>query len=194
MTFGKRLAGAVFALGLLVFCAPAETARADLLYQFSLSASEGIEASSFSFIVPTFVTAGESPAFNPFTLTDGTHTWTFVEDLAASSGGLTCFLFGTGGTSRLLPTCGVGVDSPPDAAFALELLFLPITTGVQSLLGFGIFDFAGGQHNPAFAGTLTVTGSVSVPEPSPLICFLAVGGLLFGGKLLKGFRPTPTQW
>jgi hypothetical protein len=116
MTFGKRIADAAFALSLLAFCTLAGTARADLLYQFSLNASEGIEASSFSLTVPTFVTAGESPEFTPFTLTDGTHTWTFVDDLAASSGGLTCFLFGTGGrlvsppmwrSGRFLARCGV---------------------------------------------------------------------------------------
>jgi len=174
MTFRNRKAAAAAALSFVACCILAGSARADLLYQFSLNASGGIHAAAFSFTVPTFVTTGESPAFTPFTLTDGTHTWTFVEGVAANLVGLGCFAFGTGGTATLGPDCGTGVQSSPDAAFLLQMDGgLPTATGTYSLDGRGIFDFPGGQQvlgiggAPHLTGNLVITIPINpVPEPS----------------------------
>jgi len=189
MMFGNRTAAAAFALSVVAFCTLAGTARADLLYQFSLNASDGIEAASFSFTVPTFVTAGESPAFTPFTLTDGTHTWTFVDDLAGSFGGGGCFNFGTGGTAALFSCGGSVAVFSTDAAFRLITSSgLPTAPGVYSFAGVGIFEFPGGDLDPSLTGTLDVTGTaVPVPAPGPgLPAILAGGGILFGStKLLE---------
>src|SRR5262245_2997644 len=185
MTFKKRIVVAAVALSLVASCTLARTAQADLLYQFSLDASGAIEAATFSFTVPTFVTAGESQAFTPFTLTDGTHTWTFIAALADSPVGLGCFAFSTGGTNTFLtPGCGIEVLPSSEAAFSLMINGgLPAATGVYSLDGRGIFDFPDGQHVlgigglPHLTGTLDISISINpVPEPSTwLLVPTAVG-------------------
>jgi hypothetical protein len=90
-----------FALGALVLCALAGAAHGSVLYQFNVTATGGIDPFSFSFTVPSFVTAGQSPAFTPFNVTDGTHTWTMINDLAAI-GAVSCFLFDSGGRPILI--------------------------------------------------------------------------------------------
>jgi PEP-CTERM motif len=157
-----------FALSTLAFCG---LAKGSLIYDFNISASGGIDAFSFSFTVPNFVGEGESPAFTPFTITDGTHTWTMMNDLTGLTSGVPvgCFMFDNGGTSSLQPPCGIGVVAPPDGALDLTLdgsLPLPTATGLYSLSGSGLFDFAGAQGTleTAPVGTLDITGA-PVPEP-----------------------------
>src|SRR5215469_5210472 len=71
----------VVALSALPLVTLVGTAPADLLYQFDVheTTSFGFQPFSFSFTVPTFVTAGQSPAFAPFTITTsgsiGTHSY-----------------------------------------------------------------------------------------------------------------------
>jgi hypothetical protein len=171
------------ALSTLAFCG---MARADFLYDFNISAAGGIDAFSFSFTVPAFVGEGQSPAFAPFNITDGTHTWTMINDLTGHTQGVPsgCFMFDNGGTSSLQPPCGVGVFAPPDGALTLALgvgVPLPAATGVYTLFGSGLFDFAGGTLSTLPSGTLDVS---SVPEPQSIVLFsLAVAA--FGWKLRK---------
>ena len=68
-------------------------AHADLMYQFDVheTTSLGFQPFSFSFTVPTFVTAGQSPAFTPFTVTFGTHSYKMINDLAGTFPGPTIF-------------------------------------------------------------------------------------------------------
>jgi hypothetical protein len=89
-------------------------ARADLIYDFNIGAGGGIDAFSFFFTVPSFVAEGQSLAFAPFNVTDGTHVWTMINDLTGLTQGVPsgCFMFDNGGTSSLLPPCGVGVVCP----------------------------------------------------------------------------------
>jgi hypothetical protein len=164
-----------FALGALALCG---SARASLVYDFHVGAAGGIDAFSFSFTVPSFVGEGQSPAFAPFTVTDGTHTWTMINDLTGHTAGVPsgCFMFDNGGTSSLQPPCGVGVFAPPDGALMLTLgvgVPLPTATGVYTLSGSGLFDFAGGTLQTSPVGTLDITGA-PVPEPRTCIGLFSI--------------------
>jgi hypothetical protein len=176
----------ILALSALAFCG---MARASLVYNFNIGAAGGVQAFSFSFTVPSFVTGSQSPAFAPFTVTDGTHTWTMFNDLTGFTvGGMAaCFMFDTGGTSSLQPPCGIGVFAPPDGALAVTLppfTPFPTATGVYNLSGGGLFDFAAGssslQTSPV--GTLVIT---STPEPRTSISLLCIVFTIFVAKLRK---------
>jgi hypothetical protein len=174
-----------FALSILAFCG---LARASLVYDFHIGAAGGIDAFSFSFTVPSFVDEGESPAFTPFTVTDGTHTWTMINDLTGHTAGVPsgCFMFNNGGTSSLQPPCGVGVFAPPDGALTLALdgLPLPTATGVYTLSGSGLFDFTGGTLNTSPVGTLDITGA-PVPEPRTSIGLFSIAVAALGWQRRK---------
>src|SRR6266478_3487657 len=167
----------------LVLLALAGTIHADPIYQISLDAAGGLSAFSFSFSAPTFVTAGQSLTFTPFTITDGTNTWQMVNGLAgsvvASNGTFGCLLFDTGGSSGIDSTCGfgVGIGSTSDAAFAIFMSGgLPTSTGVDTIAGgTGFFNFSGGQRVPSFTGTVNITSTVpELPSIEMLGISLAV--------------------
>jgi hypothetical protein len=173
----------------LIILAFSGVARASLVYDFKIGAADGIDAFSFSFTVPSFVGDGQSPAFASFSVTDGTHTWTMINDLTGHifGGSSGCFMFDNGGTSSLQPPCGVGVFAPPDGALFLTLaggVPLPTATGVYSLSGGGLFDFVGGaatlQTQPA--GTLSVS---AVPEPGTGVGLLSIAAVALGWQLRK---------
>ena len=177
-----------FAISTLAFCG---LARASLVYDFNIGAAGGIDAFSFSFTAPSFVGEGQSPAFAPFTVTDGTHTWTMINDLTGHTTGVPsgCFMFDNGGTSSLQSPCGVGVFAPPDGALDLVLgvgVPLPTATGVYSLSGSGLFDFAGEQGTLVTSpvGTLDITGT-PVPEPRISIGLFSIAVATLGWKLRK---------
>src|SRR5579863_2124405 len=85
---------------LLTLCAV--SARAGpLVYDFSFTPTSGpVEAFEFSFVVPSFVTNGQTPAFTPFTITDGTNSVTMTQDLFVYNIN-SCFEFGTAVNSSL---------------------------------------------------------------------------------------------
>jgi hypothetical protein len=179
----------------LIMLACSGVARASLLYDFEIGAAGGINAFSFSFTVPSFVGEGESPAFAPFTVTDGAHTWTMINDLTGHTSGVPsgCFMFDNGGTSSLQPPCGVGVFAPPDGALTFSLtggIPLPTATGVYALSGSGIFDFAGGTLQTLPVGTLTVS---SVPEPRTSIGLFSIAIAALGWKLCKRLAQQGTE-
>lgn len=163
-------------LGIAVASMLAGVVHADVLYQFDVNAPPyGIEAFSFSFTAPTFVTSG-SPPFTPFVVTDGTNLWTMSDDAAASvvsNDGSTfgCFAFGTSGTTLGVSGsgCGVEVLGPPDGGMWFLLNNeMPTTTGSDFfLLANGIFDYSGGQDLPFFSGALYVSSVDSLPGGSP---------------------------
>jgi hypothetical protein len=159
------------------------SARASLVYEFDIGAAGGIDAFSFSFTVPSFVGEGQSPAFAPFTVTDGTDTWTMINDLTGHTAGVPsgCFMFDNGGTSSLQPPCGVGVFAPPDGALTLALgvgVPLPTATGAYPLSGSGLFDFAGGGLQTSPVGTLSITGApVSEPRTGTALFSIVVATL-----------------
>jgi hypothetical protein len=160
----------------LITLACSGVARATLIYDFEIGAAGGINAFSFSLTVPSFVGEDQSPAFAPFNVTDGAHTWTMINDLTGHTPGVPsgCFMFDNGGTSSLQPPCGVGVFDPPDGALTLALaggVPLPTATGVYTLSVSGIFDFAGGTLQTQPLGTLNVS---SVPEPRTSISLFSI--------------------
>jgi hypothetical protein len=170
---------------MLALCGLAGGARANLIYDFNIGAAGPIHAFSFSFTVPSFVGVGQSPPFTPFTVTDGTHTWTMINDLTGLTGGVPsgCFMFDNGGSSNFNPPCGVDVLIPPDGAFYLITPFMPLptATGAYSLSGAGLFDYPGSSTlvtSPS--GTLDIT-STSTPEPASIgLLSVAVGILAWG--------------
>ena len=181
----------VVALSALSLFTLAGTAHADLLYQFDVhetTTSVGFQPFSFSFEVPTFVTDGQSPAFTPFTMTFGTHSYKMINDLAGTAFGPTgCFLFGTGGTGVILPGCGISVPTT-DGDGTLRLFVpggLPTATGLQTLaVSDGFFGTGVTDVHPVFGGTLDITSVTSVPEPASL-ALLSLGVVAVGWRLRK---------
>jgi hypothetical protein len=87
------------------------------------------------------------------------------------------------------PSCGVSVFAPPDGALFLTLgvgVPLPTATGVYTLSGSGLFNFAGGQGtlDTSPVGTLDVTGA-SVPEPRTSIGLFSIALATLAWKLRK---------
>ena len=161
--------------GVLSVCAA--SSWADELYSFSFTptqvfAGSEIQAFSFSFIVPTFVTSGQSPAFSPVTMTDGVKSTTLSTDLALNSGGISCFLFGTAVESTLGPSCSTSAVSPNGGyLFSFFSGSLPTSDGTYSTgAGDATAVFYSGGSFDETTGTLALTvSSVSstAPEPSP---------------------------
>jgi hypothetical protein len=152
-------------------------AHANLLYQFSVNASSPLDAFSFSFTAPAFVGDGDTPAFTPFTVTDGTNSWTMTKDqVTPVSGGGECFEFGTDGAT-FTGTCGTGVGGPPNGAFALATLggVVPTATGTYGLFGGGAFDF--GPIGQDISNNLTGSLAISdVPEPTSILLLGSILG------------------
>jgi hypothetical protein len=161
----------------LAVCLTGGIARADIEYNFNIHASAPLNAFSFSFTAPTFVGDGTTPAFTPFTVTDGTYSWTMTEDEVVGGATGACFEFGTGGASLVSGAlCGFFVGGPPDGAFLLQTSTLPTATGTYGFTGSGLFDFAGGpggQDVRGLTGSLTVS---DVPEPTSILLLGSILG------------------
>ena len=183
----------VVALSALPLVTLAGPAHADLLYQSDVDVSITtirFQAFSFSFTVPTFVTAGQSPAFTPFTVTAGTHSYKMINDLAGMAGSVGCFEFNTGGSAFFIPPCNFSTGSTDgNGAFKLAIgSGLPTATGLQNLLPFpeslGLFGTGGSTYSAEFGGTLDITSVTSVPEPASL-ALPSLGVVAVGWRLRK---------
>ena len=170
----------------MLTCCIAAASQASELYTFNYDAANGpVQSFSFSFTSPGFVTDGSSPAFAPFTPTDGTNSWTMVQDLAVSADPFGCFMFGTtgaalGGMPPFFGPCSVMVGGPgnSEAAFLVAIDGgLPTVAGVYTPHSFsGLFDTEAGfetingfEDYPDNTGamSLTITGT-GTPEPASL--------------------------
>jgi hypothetical protein len=162
----------------------AASAQAGVLYDFNFIQGAGTQVQNFefSFIAPTFVTSGQSPAFTPFTITDGTHTSTMTEDLIGLSAGTGCFDFGSG-ADVIIGNCSLSAPGPTGGVISFNLSAgLPSTTGVFDAIVNG--GFYVNSSTIAFAGgnaTLTVS---NVPEPASGVLVLAAVGL-FGWRFRR---------
>lgn len=155
-------------LSAIAFITLVSTAQGDVLYQFDVNGADSIQPFSFSFASPTFVVDGTSLSFTPFTVTDGTNSWTMVQGRAPEP----CFEFGTGGAS--LVNCGfVLPGASSEGGFNLNILggALPSTTGVHFFDGEGTFLSKGNLTFVILNGSLTVSDSSLVPEPSSIALF-----------------------
>lgn len=175
----------------LLTCCLAFVCHADVVYTFSYTATSGpVQDFSFSFTSPSFVTVGSSPAFTPFTLTDGVNNWTMTQDkvdLADPTGlNIGCFMFGTPSAELDLggpPPFGPCSFIPHEGAFRFD-----INGGLPSALGiYPARDFIGGFDTPAglesIGGPLSLVGldtgtmslditNASIPEPTSLSLIL----------------------
>jgi hypothetical protein len=170
----------------ILTCCVAALCQASELYTFTYDAASGpVQSFSFSFTSPGFVTDGSSPAFAPFTPTDGANSWTMTQDLAVSADPFGCFMFGTasaglGGFPPFTGPCSVSVGGPGDSQAALLIALnggLPTAAGVYTPHSFsGLFDTESGfetingfEDYPDNTGTmtLTITGT-GTPEPASL--------------------------
>lgn len=173
-------------------CALATSVKGDLLYSFSYDAATGpLQSFAFSFTAPDFAVNGESPGFTPFTLTDGTNSWTMVSDLIEVGGtGVGCFAFGTASAqlTTIFGPCSFAVGGDGVGAFVLVTDGgLPSAVGTYASSDFtGILNTAVGSTKffGPIGGSTDDTGSMSltisptsVPEPSTIallaLCFLA---------------------
>jgi hypothetical protein len=166
-------------LAVLVLSVFAASARADLLYSFSYTSRHGpIESFEFSFTVPTFVTEGQSPAFTPFVVTDGTTRWTIDEDLVTtfcgssctsfpSTGENACFMFGTSTYTTLIPGCADRVSFG-----GLEIDFSALTPLPTAK---GVYTYNATAHSTAPFDDSAGNGQLTIsPEPSPVVLLLTV--------------------
>src|SRR5215469_1248041 len=135
----------------------AAACEGDVLYTFTYTATNGpVQSFSFAFTSPVYVTAGSSPVLTPFTLTDGTNSWTMTQDKVdvddPSGLNLGCFMFGTpfagldlGG---FFGPCSFSVGGPgiSQGAFAFDTSNgLPSAPGIYSARVFaGDFDTPAG--------------------------------------------------
>jgi hypothetical protein len=151
---------------LLSICA--FSAHGGVLYSFSFTPSYGpIQSLAFSFAVPTFVTAGQSPAFSPVIITDGVDSDTLTMDIAAvNSQGNFCFNFGAAVNTQLYSDCATGWGAPNGGV--LVTLFsggLPTAAGTfTATTGFASF-YTGTSTYDESSGAVTLAVS-DVPEPS----------------------------
>jgi len=179
-------------------------AYGSLLYSFTYTAQTGtVQSFSFSLLSPTFIGSG-TPAFQPFTVTDGSTALTISQDLVGTSTGITlgstflppgdgCFSFATsgadlaqfGGCGWAIPNNGVSqaaftVDIPGGLPSAIgtssNLIFDGITLLQPSGTEDGFYNCCGGQSSGAMQ--LTVS---QVPEPPTFlpVVILAAGILVF---------------
>jgi len=161
----------------LLFPAFATCAHADYLYSFTFTpetiafGTVEIESFSFSFTVPNFVAAGQSPAFSSFTLTDGTNTSIPITMALAdtdSSGG--CFDFISASNAFFGTNCGGGGMAgvailTSDGAGFFAPISLPTAVGTYNAGG----AYATFFHGDSKSGLDQTDGSVSlvVSETSP---------------------------
>ncbi|MGA7238231.1 MAG: PEP-CTERM sorting domain-containing protein [Bryobacteraceae bacterium] len=172
----------MFALGAVAVCLFASSARADLEYQFNVSSLGSIQPFSFTFTSATFLADGDVPTFTPFTVTDGTTSWTLTRGLAANGVGLGCFEFGTTLDSTLNP-CDVAGSLPGGALLLSVAGELPTATGLYDI---GFSSFSADPADFTFAGgTLDIVSLV--PEPAS-IGLLGIVLAIVGWTLRK--RPT----
>jgi hypothetical protein len=164
----------------LLIASFAGIAHADLVYDFNVNASTDpsnpLEAFSFSFTAPTFVGNPSTPAFTPFTVTDGTHSWTMTEDWVGTQFSTTCFEFGTGGVT--VNSCGWAIPSGINGgAIDLAILALPTATGTYGFTTFlNELNFNGDASAdfPNLTGTLTVSEVSGVPEPTSILLLASI--------------------
>lgn len=183
----------------LVGCCLVAGCQASELYTFSYAAATGpIQSFSFSFTSPTFVADGESPAFIPFSVTDGAKSWAMTRDWVMMNPPDGCFLFGTPKTDTIATApCGMALGGDNSGGLLLDFYGgLPSQSGIfPANPFFGVFTEPSGVHlmgptafGLASAGyvTLTITDVVA-PEPSSL-ALMAIGFVAFAGILAKKTR------
>jgi hypothetical protein len=143
----------------LAVCLTGGIAHADLQYQFNVDASGPLEAFSFSFTVPTFVSDG-----------DATLDW------------VGCFEFGTGGGNTALnfgSPCSQEVWARGGGNGVLDFNFLglPTATGTYGIVsGIGMFFFGDTNEIAYPTGALTVSDVSGVPEPTSILLLGSILG------------------
>jgi hypothetical protein len=149
----------------------AASARADLIYSFSFTPTSGsIESFAFSFDVPTYVTTGQSPAFDPFTITDGTHSASITEDLAENITSGSCFVFLTATGASDNSQCDINVGDNGAAVQMKAAGGLPTTTGTFTYISAALLGTGTEVEGVAGVTELTITNApLTTPEPSSWI-------------------------
>ena len=153
-------------------------------YAFTFTGQPGpgqIQSFSFSFTTSSLISPppDSSPAFTPFTITDGTHSWTITKDLVGFFFPTGCFGFGTS-SSFLTPSgCNPQAGGVTDGAFTFEYdVALPNAPGTyiarmvygelfwQDQGPRGITTSGSDSFNGTESLTITDLGPGTVPEPS----------------------------
>ena len=164
------------------------SASADVLYDFSVSPTEGIQPFDLNFNSPSFVGNDQTFSIPSVTITDGTHSWSLVHGGATSNLGFACFGFGTSAVTLFVTGCGSEFNPSSNVAF-LEVAFvslpaLPTTDGVftnSATYQADIFGYSGTTRVVDSGANVTLTIS-QVPEPSATLPAMT---MILGYALLR---------
>jgi hypothetical protein len=169
------------------------TAHASLTYTFTYTPNSGpIQGFSFTFSTPTFITEKGPFAFEPFSYTDGTSTWTMAESLAgiAEVGmpAVGCLYFVTAENADI-GNCTSTIFPPNSGNLAIALLRgFPTEVGTYSSpmdINFGSAVYKGFDpisfilSRDTGTGILVISGD-AVPEPgTTTLILLGMAGIQF---------------
>ncbi len=175
---------------MLLLCAV--TAKATVLYSFAFSASPTYTTPTFSITTPDFLTASGAVTIQPFTITNGTSTWTFTKAYVSPL----CFDFATANGSvgfsgnPAFCTAGAGLANSGMIVTNFFSGGSPTQGQTGTFTGFIAIDTwnATLAHTSVTQIPLTVTIS-QIPEPA---VGLGAGALLLLALLRKtGRRKSP---
>ena len=119
--------------------------QASTIYSFTFN-SGTYSTTQFSFVTPTYLTAAGFVTIQPFTLVDGTSTWTFTQAYVTSL----CAVFGTANAR-------VGFSGNP--AFCSDGLGAANSGVIDASFFIGGFPTQG--HNGTFSGTIEIDSYTS---------------------------------
>ncbi|SRR5579885_1126785 len=172
------------------------SANATILYQFSFTPVNGpFQAASFTLSEPGYLGDGGF-SFTPFTMSDGTHTFSFTQGNAGTDvPSAFCFDFGTANTS--VGDCFTGMSSAgaPNATLAITFSgnggLLPSSPGSFTAGQFSVFVSAFVTTTSAVEtsqGTVTLTVTDTNPTPEPASAVLCGSMLVALAVLYRRFR------
>ena len=195
-TTEMRLLKFVIVLSLVSACA--SSARATVLYSFSLTPTVEydnnlIEGFSFSFLAPTYITSGESATLTAFNITDGTYSATISNGIAFNYGTDSCFSFSSATNVSIGSTCSALYGYPAGVVtFRFPNQALPSADGTYtspvSTATF-VWDPSDADDYSQGPGVLIVS-TLAAPEPTSVILVgTALLGIAFAArKRMRGSR------
>jgi hypothetical protein len=186
-----------FALGVaLTLTAAAPAAMAGVVYNFTFTpgttdTGTPIEAFSFSFTEPGFITSTSDVSFTTFDMTDGANSDAITFGEATDNGDSSyCFDF-VSSSNQLSSGCGLDASSEQGYVDFVLSGQLPTALGVYTdTSGIVLLDYSGNSFDRTY-GTLTLdVTSSATPEPATF-GLAGVGAMLACLIAARRLRSTP---